>query len=230
VGAKVKAQGGNRGFFAALAVVAVAGAAALGWVLSRGAPQATLLPEGTTLPVAAGYVMGDSTAPVTIIEFGDFECPACAQFATLTAPDVKARLVATGQVQYRFYDYPLPSHPNSIPASMAAACAADQGRFWEMHDALFGVQDRWATVRTTRPKGVFKELAQQIGLDVGTWETCFDANRHLDRITAHAREGERLGVPSTPTFLIGRRKVPGALGYDQLKAYVDSAMADTGRS
>lgn len=178
------------------------------------------------LPEAQGYLLGNPEAPVQVIEFADFECPACANFFTLTEPDVKSRLVETGIISYRFMDLPLAIHRNTWHASNAAACANEQGKFWEMHDALFSTQDQWNGSATRRPKGKMKELADQIGLDVGKWEECFDSQRLIPNIQAHEREAVQRGAGQTPTFIIGSRLVPGSISYDKFKAYVDTALAE----
>ncbi len=178
------------------------------------------------LPEAQGYLMGNPEAPVQVIEFADFECPACANFFTLTEPDVKSRLVETGIISYRFMDLPLAMHRNTWHASNAAACANEQGKFWEMHDALFSTQDQWNGSATRRPKGKMQELAEQIGLDVRKWEECFDSQRLIPNIQAHEREAVQRGAGQTPTFIIGSRLVPGSISYDKFKAYVDTALAE----
>ncbi len=189
---------------------------------------AARIDPSTPLPTAAGYSMGADSAPVRVIEFADFECPACAQFFTLTEPDVKARLVATGQIKYTFMDFPLAMHPNTWPASNAAACANEQGKFWEYHDLLFQFQDQWNGFATRRPKGKFQEFAQQVGLDVGKWEECYDARKYQLNIKAHEQEAVRQGAGQTPTFIIGSRRVPGSISFDKFKAYVDTALAEAG--
>jgi protein-disulfide isomerase len=211
-------------FYGALAAIAIAGAAAIGYMATRptNQPAATAV-DPNLAREAEGYLLGDSTAPVQILEFADYECPACAQFATVTAPDVRKRLVETGQASYRFFDFPLRQHRNSRSASSAAACADDQGKFWEMHDRIFAGQMDWNTQATSNPKKVFEQYARDLGLDVGAWESCYDSDKHQRRIAANEAEGERRQVRSTPTFVVGDRMVPGALPFDRLKALVDSA-------
>ncbi len=218
----------NRTFLTILGIVAAGFLGFIVYQANKPGPTARVLDPGTPLPEATGYVLGNADAPVTVLEFADFECPACGQFFTLTEPDVRTRLIETGQIVYKFFDYPLPMHKNTWPASHAAACANEQGKFWEMHDALFNTQDKWSGLATSRPKGILKGLAEQIGLDVGQWESCYDSEKYLESITANLREGERLLVGSTPTFVIGKRMVPGSISYDRFKAYVDSALADVG--
>jgi protein-disulfide isomerase len=221
----------NRALYLALGVIAVAGAVLIyRSASSAGRPAATIADVPASNLRAEGYLMGDPEAPVQILEFADFECPACGQFATITEPDVRSRLIQTGIANLRFFDYPLPQHRNSLPAHNAAACAATQGKFWEMHDKLFAGQLDWSTGRTSNPKRIFSGYAREIRLDVGQWEDCYDNRRQEARIRANQQEGERRQIGSTPTFVVGRRMAPGALSYDDLKRLVDSAMVTAQRS
>lgn len=221
-----KSASKNSSFGAILAVVAVVGVGALGWVISR--PKAVLTLDPSTLPrvAAQGILKGNPDAPVQVIEFADFECPACANFATITGPDVMTRLVETGEVAFRFMDLPLTDiHPNSVPAHNAAHCANEQGKFWEMHDQLFAGQFDWNTQATRNPKAKFKDYAGAIGLNVSQWEECYDSGRMLAQILANREEAVRMRVGSTPTFIIGNRMVPGSVPYDQFRQYVEQAKA-----
>jgi len=211
-------------FVGAIVAIALIGAAAIGYKATRptNQPAATAV-DPNLAREAEGYLLGDSAAPVQILEFADYECPACAQFATVTAPDVRKRLVETGQASYRFFDFPLRQHRNSRSASNAAACANDQGKYWQMHDRLFAGQMDWNTQATSNPKKVFQQYARDLGLDVGAWETCYDSDKHQRRIAANEAEGDRRQVRSTPTFVIGDRMIAGALPFDRMKALVDSA-------
>ena len=108
---------------------------------------------------------------------------------------------------------------------MAAACASDQGKFWQMHDALFFNQPEWSTQATSDPEKFFLDYARQIGLNIDLYKKCMDEQPHQVRIIANRKEGERRGVGQTPTFIIGRKLVAGAVGYDEFRALVDSAKA-----
>lgn len=224
---KSSAKKSQKGFFAILGLIAAVFLIFIIYQVNKPAMQdvATVDPS-IPLPAAEGYLLGNPKAPVQVLEFADFECPACGQFFVLTEPDVRTKLIETGQISYRFLDLPLPVHKNTWPASLAAACANEQGKFFEMHDQLFMGQDKWNGEATSRPKGVFKDYAKAIGLDVDKWGSCFDSQKYVRNIQANRREGERRRVASTPTFVIGSRMVPGSISYDKFKAYVDSALAD----
>jgi protein-disulfide isomerase len=220
-----KRGGPQRGFWLALGLAAVLGVAGLGYLVSR--PKTTVAAIDPNLPPmkAEGYLLGSPTAPVEVIEFADFECPSCGQFATLAEPDVRTNLVNTGKVRIRFIDFPLPQHRNTWDASLAAACANDQGKFWELHDAIFMNQDRWSTEATSRPRSVLEDLAKGVGLDMSKYDACMKADTHRPKIQAHMQEAVRRGVASTPTFIIGGKMIPGALAYDAFKKLVDEELA-----
>ncbi|HUQ46976.1 MAG TPA: thioredoxin domain-containing protein [Gemmatimonadaceae bacterium] len=214
------------GFYYVLGAIAVIGASILGYSMMR--KPAGVVATDAVVPVtpigkAEGYLIGKPDAPVKILEWADFECPGCGNFANVTEPDIRKRLIETGLANMTFYDFPLPQHKNSEAASNAAACAADQGKFWEMHDAIFAAQDQWNTEATDNPKPFLQAYAERIGLNVGTWETCFNSRKHQGRILANAAEGQQRKVNSTPTFIIGDKMYTQGMTYDAMKAIVDSA-------
>jgi protein-disulfide isomerase len=212
------------GFLLGMAVIVVIGAVAIATLVTKKSRRPITEIDMRGDPTQArGYVYGDTTAPVQIIEFADFECPACGQFATLTEPDVRSRLVQTKQAYVRFFDYPLPMHRNTWDASHAAACADEQGKFWQMHDSLFASQDRWNGESTSRPKSTFLELARELGLNTGQFEKCWDDRKYQSRIASNRAEAERRQVAQTPSFIIGNKLIPGALGYDDIKKLVAEA-------
>lgn len=218
-----KRGGPGRGFWIALGVLVLLGITGLSWMASRPKTQVSRLDPNLPAMKAEGYLLGSPTAPVEVIEFADFECPACGQYATITEPDVRTRLVNTGQVRMRYIDYPLPMHKNTWDASLAAACANDQGKFWEMHDALFANQDKWNAEATSRPRGPLADLARSIGLDMTKYGACMDAETHRAKIQSHLAEAEKRQIQSTPTFVFNGLVVPSALPYDTFKKYADEA-------
>jgi protein-disulfide isomerase len=214
--------GGSGRFLVILVAIAAAGGFALWRNMQRstaGTPlDVTALPADTA--AFRGYVLGSPDAPVEIVEYADYMCGHCASFSVVQFPDVRQRLVDAGRVRWVFRDYPLQGNPHSRTAAHAAACAADQGRYWEMQDAIFAGQTRWA--RPGNPTRAFEGMAESLGLDVAAWDDCMDSQRHASRIEASYQEGNRLGVNSTPTFLIGGKLYPGNQPYDRIRALVDS--------
>ena len=180
---------------------------------------------------AEGYLLGNPAAPVHILEFADFECPSCARFSILSEADVRKQIVEAGLASFTFYDFPtvVPQHKNSLAAHNAAACAAEQGKFWEMHDRLFNEQDRWATEATDDPTSLMREYARALGLSIPAWDQCVASHKYQYKIDANQAEGVRRNVNATPTFIIGDKKFTGSLSYDEFKKYVDEAVAEQGR-
>ena len=225
---EVQRKRGNGGkLFVLVALLAAVALAVV--VMTGGSPKPDTFPVDPRQPAvqAEGFTMGSPNAPVEVLEWADFECPGCMQFATLTEPDVRQRLVATGQVRFTYFFFPLTQiHRSAASAAYASACAGDQQKFWEMHDAIYQGFSDWASGRARNPKNVYKGYAERIGLDVGAWEECYDGDAKKALIQSHVTAGVQRGVESTPTFFIGGRKVTGAIGYDQFKAMVDSALAD----
>ena len=219
-----KQSASSKSFGGILAVVAIAGVAAIGYVVSRPAKVTTL--ETTLPPVeASGIRMGDSMALVQIVEFADFECPGCGQFATVTEPDIRARLIETGEVGFVFMDLPLDGHRNSPAAHNAARCADEQGKFWPMHDGIFLRQHEWNSQSTRTPKKVLAEIARSVGLDMKQWDDCFDSERMLPQIAANRAEATRLRIRGTPSFIINGRLIEtgGVPTYDQMRVLITEA-------
>lgn len=218
-----KSASSSRTFGLVLGGLAVAGVAVLGFVLSRPARSVTL----TTAPgnlAAAGVVRGNPDAPVQVIEFADFECPGCGQFATVTEPQVVQQFIESGEISFRFMDFPLQEiHPNAVAAHSAAACANEQQKFWPYHDQLFLRQHEWNGFATRNPKRVFTAIGEAVGLDMNTWDECYDSERTLPQIAANRAEGVRLRVRSTPTFIIGDQMYADVLTYDEFRQAVTAA-------
>jgi protein-disulfide isomerase len=215
----------NTGFLAVIGVLLLVGGGVL-WGTMQNKPKPIELPKDAPAMKAEGYLRGNPDAPITIIEFADFECPGCGQFATLQGPDIKTRIIDAGLANFRFYDFPLTSiHMNTLFAHLAAACANDQGKFWEMHDQLFQNQPTWSTIATSNPRKEIDGYATAIGLDMAAYTTCMDQQKHLAQIQANAKEGEKRGVNSTPTLIVGNKVYAGGLAFDALKKIVDSLNA-----
>jgi protein-disulfide isomerase len=213
-------------FYTILAVLAAAGAGLLLWQMNRSSSPG--IPVAVPVQAAdtgfAGYVLGSDTAAVEIVEFADYQCPACQTFELLEFPYVRERLVQTGRVRFVYKDFPLDNiHPWARLASHAAACANDQGRFWELHGAIYRTQPDWSASRDAG--SMFRRLFQELGGDIGAYDECMRSLRYAGRIQAMAEQGGRLGVNSTPSFLIGGRLYAGVQRYDRLRELVDSLSA-----
>lgn len=241
-GRSAPATSSRTGFYAALIAIAVIGLGVILYLMKNPAaatagPGASAASESIQKTIAnAGppkpYTLGNPSAPVVIEEFADYECPVCGRYATVTEPDVRKRIIEPGLAYYKYYDFPLPQHGNSQFASNAAACADEQGKFWEMHDQLFAGQDAWGlqpdgeTQVTDNPKPIFEGYARAIGLNVPQWDKCYDARKYQSRVDASQAEALRRQVNETPTFFVnGSALPPGSGTYDALKKAVDDANA-----
>ncbi len=219
-----------RGFYLLLAAIAVVGAVLMA-AFGRQTPVPQLAsvdcqnpPPGA--PAPKGVALGPDSAKVEITEFSDFECPWCARFAILTEPDIRQRLLPTGLVKWRYLDFPLTElHANTGVAHLAASCALEQGKFWQMHDALYLGQNEWAAEKN--PMRRFLEYANRIGLNADSFRACVESQRPWPQIQANKCAGVRLGVEGTPTFFVNGRKLPEIPVYDDLKRIVDSVTAAT---
>jgi len=160
---------------------------------------------------------GPATAPVSLVEFSDFECPFCA----MTAPVVR-QLLATypTQIRFAFKHYPLPMHKEGPLAHEAAAAAADQGKFWEMHDLLFQTQSQ-----LTRDDLIAK--AQQLNLDVPRFTKDLDSHRFKPQVEQDRQEGNRLGVDGTPFFFINGHAISGGVDLQDFKHLIDAAIKES---
>ena len=170
-----------------------------------------------------GYLRGSDSALIEVTEYADYECPACQQFAVVQSPTIAERLIRTGKVRWRYRDFPLDQHPNALPAAHSAACADEQGKYWEMNERIYSWEPRWPE-QGTGAMSTFRNYAQALGLDMARFDACMQSARYAPRLLASRQEGQQAGVRSTPTFLINGRLYPGggAVHYDMLKQMLDS--------
>ncbi|HYL28399.1 MAG TPA: thioredoxin domain-containing protein [Gemmatimonadales bacterium] len=214
---------GMKGFYAALAGVAVVGIGVLGWMLSR--PRTVSIPANVVIQPAdtagfRGYLLGSDSAKVEITEYADYQCPFCQTFDELQFPTIKQRLIDAGRLRWRYRDFPLQQHPFSRLAAHSAACADEQGKYWEQHRRIYEGQQDWAESSDAAP--AFRRYAQLNGLDLARYDACMKSAKYAGRIQASYDEGVRAGVNSTPTLLIGGRLYQGRLDSDAIARLVDS--------
>jgi protein-disulfide isomerase len=214
---------GMKGFYAALAGVAVVGIGVLGWMLTR--PRTVSIPANVVVQPAdtagfRGYLLGSDSAKVEITEYADYQCPFCQTFDELQFPTIKQRLIDAGRLRWRYRDFPLQQHPFSRLAAHSAACADEQGKYWEQHRRIYEGQQDWAESSDAAP--AFRRYAQLNGLDLARYDACMKSAKYAGRIQASYDEGVRAGVNSTPTLLIGGRLYQGRLDSDAIARLVDS--------
>ena len=167
--------------------------------------------------------LGDPDAPVTIIEFSDFQCPYCRQFEQQAFPQIKSEYIDTGKVRLVFRDFPLTQiHPNALPAAIAAECAHNQDAFWPMHDRLFNNQNAWG--QSSNPNEVFIGYAEEIGLDVETFRQCVENRETLQEISGDFQDGVDGGVRGTPAFFIGGEMLSGAQPFSVFQERIESLL------
>jgi protein-disulfide isomerase len=184
--------------------------------------------EAQSLKIPLKLALGSkaSHAKIAIIEFSDFECPFCGRYARETLPSVKQTFVETGQVAYGFRHFPIETiHTHALDAAVAARCANQQGKFWEMHDWLFSNQTNLAADR-------LMSHARDLHLNEASFQKCLGDS--AAEVRAEAKEGERLGVRSTPTFFVGevssdgtvvlKRRINGAVSYEVFKTTIQDAL------
>jgi protein-disulfide isomerase len=176
-------------------------------------------------------VKGDPNAPITIVEFSDFQCPFCARFFTTTLPLIEKNYIETGKVKFVYRDFPLPDiHQNAIPAAIAAECADEQGMFWEYHDKIFENQLLWQDLDKQNVVSTFEQFAKELGLDTESFNTCLESAKYLDEVQNDLNDGVSYGVTGTPGFFIGNEKigygmVSGAQPYAAFQQVFDQLLA-----
>ena len=172
-------------------------------------------------------VKGNPNAPVTIVEFSDFQCPFCKRFFDETLSLLEQDYIDTGQVKLVYRDFPIESiHPNAVAASLAAECADEQGKFWELHDVLFEKQEQWANLGLEDAIGKFQQFGSEIPLDLDKFSTCLLAADLVDEIRQDYFDAVGYGADGTPTFFIGNEQngfvvVKGALAYPIMKELIE---------
>ncbi len=167
---------------------------------------------------------GNPDAPVTMIEYSDYQCPFCRRYFEETSPTLTRDYIATGKVRHVFKNFPLTGiHPQAVGAAQAAMCAGVQGKFWPMHDLLFERQDDWAGNENAAE--VFRSLAEELNLDMDAYNACWDAQPFGEQIQREMAEGQALGVRGTPAFFINDWFINGAQPYSSFQAVIEKSLA-----
>ena len=170
-----------------------------------------------------GRIRGSADATVWLIEVSDFQCPYCKQWHDASFAAIDNEYVKTGKVRMAYLNFPLSIHPNARPAAEAAMCASVQGKFWQLHDALFATQTRWES--QPNPLPTFDSLAVAAGVEPKAWRDCMTTHATARLIDADHDRSRTAGVGSTPTFFIGDRALAGAFPVDTFRVAIDQALA-----
>jgi protein-disulfide isomerase len=194
----------------------------------RGAPS-TRDVRDLTIGVGGGPSQGRDTAGLTLVEFSDYQCPFCGRHTRDTFPLIRRDYINTGKLKYVFRDFPIEAiHGDAFKAAEAAHCAAEQGKFWEMHDRLFANQQALGVTQLPLH-------AQALGLNARPFDQCLESGKYAAGIRKDLEDGQRAGVRGTPTFFLGladakdgqlraAKMLIGAQPYDRFKEAIESLL------
>lgn len=174
---------------------------------------------------------GDPNAPITIIEFSDFQCPFCAKFHETTLPLLEKNYILTGKVNFVYRDFPITSiHPNAVTAALASECTDDQGKYWEMHDMIFENQRIWQGLEPSQSANTFRDYAIELGLNMDEFDSCMTSGKYIEEIKNDLDDGRAYGVSGTPGFFVGNAeigftKLIGAQPFSSFKQVIDRQLS-----
>ena len=202
----------------------------LALAVSAALAAGTVAAQQPTSTATTTRAKGSSSAPITVYEMSDFQCPYCRRFALETFPVIEKEYISTGKVRWIFINFPLVSiHDNAVAAASTAVCASRQGAFWPMHDLIYLYQETWAPLKEPGP--FFVSLADSVGISKPKLVECVKSSATEDEIRYEAVGAERAGATSTPTFYIEGGLMPGAHPLPVFRQVFDSILAiDTTRS
>ncbi|MDH3973575.1 MAG: DsbA family protein [Deltaproteobacteria bacterium] len=196
----------------------------------KNVPAQPKKPEPEVVDVKVGVegpTLGRKDAPLTLVEFTDYECPYCKRFYDSTFAQLKKNYIDTGKLKFVSRNLPLPFHKNAKKAAQATSCAGDQGKYWEMRDVVF---------KNSRALGEnnLSVYAENLKLDMKKFNACLDSDRHLDKIDADVKAARSASITGTPSFVLGKsvkkgqmkgEKVVGARPYSDFEAKIKAILA-----
>ena len=189
-------------------------------VLAVAAVPASAQGASQPLPPSA-RTKGVATAPVTVYEMADFQCPYCGKFARETFPTIESEYIKTGKVRWIFFNLPIPSiHPNAVAAAEFALCAGAQGKFWPVHDMLYASQDQWELLKDPVP--FFQSKMSGLGLRPDAMNSCLQSGRGSAMVKDDVAGAQRSGAQSTPSFYIEGGMMEGAQPIEVFRHILDS--------
>lgn len=171
--------------------------------------------------------LGEKKAPITMIEFSDFQCPFCRSFWKETLPLIKSNYIDTGKIRFVYRDFPLSFHPGAQTAAQAAECAEEQDKYWEMHDKIFYEQDKEGQGTIQFSKTEVVKWAGQIGLKMNKFNQCLDSGKYKAEVEKDFADGSAAGVSGTPSFFINGRLLVGAQPFSVFQEAIEGALKNT---
>lgn len=183
-------------------------------------------PDPLVARADSARIRGSASAKVWMILASDFQCPYCKMWHDSSDLTIRREYIDNGKVRLAFVNYPLNVHQNAIPAAEYAMCAAAQDKFWQMHDALFASQERWAALE--KPESALEQVATSAGVDLTQLRACVSAHKMRALIEADHEKATRAGVRATPSFFIGNQLLEGVQPASELRKALDAALAGAG--
>ncbi|MBI2056104.1 MAG: DsbA family protein [Candidatus Sungbacteria bacterium] len=166
-------------------------------------------------------MLGSPEAPVTVVEFADFQCPFCGKFFKTVMPQLTEKYIKTGKVKFVYRDFAFLGEESEFSAS-AAECAKEQGKYWEYHDYLFGHQN--GENQGAFDKKNLKQFARALGLNGGQFDTCLNSDKYLEEVRSDTEAGRAVGVSGTPTTFVNGKAIVGAVPFAQFEAAIAEAL------
>ncbi len=193
----------------------------------QAAPQQPVQPSRVQVSLDDDPVLGQANAPLTVIEFSDYQCPFCQRAFNDAVAGIKKDYVDTGKVKFVLRDFPLSFHQNAQKAAEAAECAGDQEKYWQMHDKLF---EKGQSDGTGLNVADLKNYAKELGLNSATFDNCLDSDKYKAEVEKDFNDGQTAGVSGTPTFYIGNSakgytQIVGAQPYAVIKQVIEQELA-----
>lgn len=201
-----------------LGILTVAAVVLLAFLSGGSTPKQA--PSNANLVPADAYQTGPTNAKVTVVEFGDFQCPACGEEAATVK---ELRTEYAGKVNFVFRHFPLSIHANAQIGAEAAEAAGAQGKFWQMYDLLYSSQSQW--VDSTDPVSLFVGYAQSLGLDTTTFKSDVDNYKYVTKIRRDMADGSTLGVTATPTFYVNGIQYIGTMPLNNFQNVINQDLS-----
>jgi protein-disulfide isomerase len=183
-------------------------------------------PDPLVAHADSARIRGNPASKVWMILASDFQCPYCKMWHDSSDLTIRREYIDNGKVRLAFVNFPINSHQNAIPAAEYAMCAAAQDKFWQIHDALFASQEKWAAL--PEPGPALEQVAASVGVDMTALRSCVSAHKMLPLIEADREKASRAGVRATPSFFIGSELFTGVKPVEELRKALDAALANAG--